>query len=271
MSTPQASLYSPRFDWMQATIRDDVEVIVDTLESALYGTVEKAGGLNGYRESRIVKRNEETLARVLFGGNGNPHLIASGAATDEVVPVLRAGWPGVHEVTRMDTAQDFIQEGGYDRLHAVMIALAESNKLTVTEIESLRNGIRSRTLYLGAPSSRVRVRLYEKGQFERQQGRGDSPENWVRLEAQIRPTGSMARNRASELDALESWGLSQWTRDLARQAMGADVEPVTMQLKREPDYMRTMRLLERQYGATLTRALEVEGSWDAVGRLLGVF
>ena len=52
--------------------------------------------------------------------------------------------------------------------------------------------------------------------------------------------------------------------------MGAEVEPVTMQLKREPDYMRAIRALEKQYGATLSRAVKVEGSWDAVGRLLGV-
>ena len=262
----------PRFDWMSATVRDDVDEITNTLATALDGEISDARGLNGYRASRIIKRDDETLARVLFGGSpgGNPHMIASGATTDEVVPVLRGAWAGAHEVTRMDTAQDFDQEGGYEALRAVLLRLAESNGITTTSMESTRNGVTSRTTYLGAPSSRVRVRLYEKGRYEHQLGHADESEHWCRLEAQLRPTGKPARQRAAELDALAAWGLSRWTRDLAREAMGVDVEPVTMQLRREPDYMRALRSLQRQYGATLQRALEVEGSWDGVGRLIGV-
>ena len=251
MTTSVPVLSKARFDWMQATIREDVDLIAETLAGTLGGEVQTGRGLNGYRASRVIKRDDETLARVLFGGNGNPHLITSGATTDEVVPVLRGAWSGVHEVTRMDTAQDFDTVGGYDQLHALMQELAQASKLSVTEIESTRNGVRSRTMYLGAPSSRVRARLYEKGAFEHQLGNSAASESWVRLEAQIRPTGQHARPVATGLDALESWGLSRWTRDLARLAMGAEVEPVTMQLKREPDYMRAIRALEKQYGATL--------------------
>lgn len=263
------SLDSPRFDWMQATISDDVDLITETLAGTLGGDIEKGRGLNGYKASNVIKRHDETLVRVLYGGNGNPHLIASGAATDDVVPVLRGAWPGIHEVTRMDSAQDFDQEGGYDTLHAIMIEQAHASKLTSTEIESTRNGVRSRTIYLGSPSSRVRVRLYEKGRFEHQEGHTDTPEFWVRMEAQIRPTGD-ARRMASDIDALGAWGLSRWTRELAWHAMGANVEAITMQQRRDPDYARAIAALSRQYGGVLARALEVEGSWDGVGRLLGV-
>lgn len=255
---------------MQATIRDDVEVITEVLADALRADVEPGRGLNGYRASNVIKRADETLARVLFGGNGNPHLIASGVATDDVVPVLRTGWGGEHEVTRMDTAQDFDQVGGYDRLNAVMLDLADSSRLAVTHIESTRNGVRSRTTYLGAPSSRVRVRLYEKGCFEHQGGHTEASLGWVRLEAQIRPTGVEARTLSGSLDAQEAWGLSSWTRDLAHSAMGADVERVTMRQRREPDYARAIEAMRRQYGGVLERALAVEGSWEGVGRLLGV-
>lgn len=267
-STP--ALDSPRFDWMQATIRRDVVDIAETLAGSLGGDIDEGRGLNGYRASKVIKRRDETLARVLYGGNGNPHLIATGACTDDVVPVLRGAWSGEHEVTRMDSAQDFDQEGGYDRLHGIMLAVAESSRLGVTEIESTRNGVRSRTTYLGAPSSRVRVRLYEKGRFEHQEGRAGAPLHWVRMEAQIRPTGVPARMMAGELDAMQAWGMSKWTCELAELAMGAEVERVTMQLHREPDYMRAIRSLSRQYRATLERAIEVEGSWEAVGRLLGI-
>lgn len=269
MTTPLNPLKTPRFDWMQATIRDDVDHISETFAELLGGQVEKGRGLNGYRESRVIKRDDETLAKVLFGGNGNPHLIASGAATDEAVPILRDHWTLSHEVTRMDSAQDFDSEGAFSLIRGVMVDLAVSSNISITEIESTKGGVRSRTVYLGSPSSRMRVRLYEKGHFEHQLGNTDASLGWVRLEAQVRPSGE-ARRTAGGLDALGAWGLSRWTRELALVALGAVVEPVTMQARREPDYMRAFRSMQRQYGATLARALIVEGSWEAVGRRLGV-
>lgn len=267
MSTPSPSLESPRFDWMQATISEDPGDIFEVLAGTLGGDLEAARGLNGYHHSRLVKRRGETLARVLYGGpNGWPHVIATGVASDDVVPVVRDAWPE-HEVTRMDTAQDFEREGGYDRVAALMEDLGSRRRLSVTKLESVRNGVRSRTLYLGAPSSRIRVRLYEKGRFEQQQGH-EASEHWFRLESQIRPTGKEARKIASFVDPSEAWGMARWTRELAADAMGLDVEPITMQQRREPDYMRAIRSLAKQYGATLAKATEIEGSWDGVRELL---
>lgn len=259
----------PRLDWMQATILEDVDTITETLAGSLGGDVVPGRGLNGYRASNIIKRHDETLARVLYGGNGNPHLIASGVATDDVVPVLRTAWAGIHEVTRMDSAQDFDQLGGYDSVRAVLVDLHERSGISKFEIESTKNGVRSRTIYLGSPSSRVRVRLYEKGMFEHQLGNEEASLGWFRLEAQIRPTGD-ARVAAAQLDASEAWGLSSWTQELASRVMGLDVERVTMRQRREPDYARAVEAMRRQYGGVLARALAVEGSWDAVGRLLAV-
>lgn len=254
---------------MQTTVHEDPKEIFDTLEGTLGGVLEVGRGLNGYERSMIVKREGETLARVFYGGyNGWPNVLASGAATDDVAPVVRGAWP-VHEVTRMDSAQDFVSEGGYDSVRAVLVAIHESAGISKREIESTVNGIRSRTIYLGSPSSRVQVRLYEKGMFEHQLGNADAESAWFRLEVQIRPTGA-ARAKAAEVDAGEAWGFSPWTRELAAIVLELDVDRVTMQLKREPDYMRAIQALQRQYSATLGKALEVEGSWDAVGRLLGV-
>jgi hypothetical protein len=264
-------LESPRFDWMQATVHDEPEQVIALLSDTLGGQSTPGRGLNGYHASHFVKRDEETLARVLHGGpNGYPHIIATGAPSDEVVPVIRTAWSGMHEVTRMDSAQDFDDDGGYDRLTAVLLDVAGRYGLTTDYRESVVNGQRSRTLYIGAPSSRVRLRLYEKGCFEHQLGNAAASLDWCRLEAQIRPTGVGARRNAAELDAIEAWGMSKWLRDIAEQAMELDVERVVMQIKREPDYARALRALERQYGGILARALEVEGSWESVGRLIGV-
>lgn len=252
---------------MQATVSEDPSELFDVLAGTLGADLEAARGLNGYDRSQLVKRDGETLARVLYGGsNGAPHIIATGAASDDVVPVIRTAWPS-HEVTRMDTAQDFSREGGYDEVAELMEAMSLTTRLTLTKLESVRNGVRSRTLYLGAPSSRVRVRLYEKGCFEQQQGH-EADADWFRLEAQIRPTGKPARQHAAGIDAGEAWGMARWTRELAASTMGLDVAPITMQVRREADYMRAIRNLARQYGPTIAKAVEVEGSWDAVGALL---
>lgn len=258
---------APRFDWMQATVTEDPLQLAELLAGNLRADVSDGKGLNGYRASYVLKRRDETLARVLYGGaNGRPHVIATGAATDDVVPALRLGWRDAHTVTRMDSAVDFVNPYGYDMVREVLLRIA--GRMQVQEIESVKAGHRSRTLYLGAPASRVRVRLYEKGQFERQKGNDDAPDGWFRLEAQIRPDGLQARQRAAQLDPTESWGQSPMLRKLAAEVMGIDVEPVSLQLKREPDYMRALHYLVKQYGPTLGRALEDVGSWEAVGKLL---
>ena len=76
---------------MQTTVHEDPKEIFDTLEGTLGGVLEVGRGLNGYERSMIVKREGETLARVFYGGyNGWPNVLASGAATDDVAPVVRA-------------------------------------------------------------------------------------------------------------------------------------------------------------------------------------
>jgi hypothetical protein len=260
----------PRFDWMQQTVREDPEDVWETLAGTLGADVETGRGLNGYHASKALIRRGETLAKVLYGGpNGWPNVIASGPATDDVAPVLAGAWDRV-EVTRMDSAQDFDAEGGYDRVRAQLVELHEKAGISKYELDSTKKGIRSRTIYLGSPSSRVRVRLYEKGLFEHQLGHSEASPTWFRAEVQIRPKGQPAREQAAQLDAVAAWGLSKWTQQVASAVLGADVERVTMQQRRDPDYARAMHFLSKQFSPTLRRAMEVEGDWDAVGRLLGV-
>ena len=260
----------PRFDWMQKTVHEDPRDIYELLAGTLGGELEPGRGLNGYHRSMAVKRAGETLARVLFGGpNGWPNVVTSGPATDDVAPVMRGAWDRA-EVTRMDSASDFDSPGGYEAVRAILEAIHERTGLTKYELSSTKRGVTSATYYLGAPSSRVRVRLYQKGRFERQQGHAEASENWFRLEGQVRPTGADARRRASTMDALEVWGFSPTLRELARDVLGADVERVNPNLRRDPDYERALEALKRQYGATLEKLLAVEGSWDAVGHVLGV-
>ncbi|WP_235605818.1 replication initiation factor domain-containing protein, partial [Rhodanobacter thiooxydans] len=69
-----------------------------------------------------------------------------------------------------------------------------------------------RTQYLGASSSAVRARLYEKG--KQPEFRHLSRFDLCRLEIQVRPAKD-AKDAYSKLSALEVWGASKWTRQLA--------------------------------------------------------
>jgi len=255
---------------MQTTIKKDPYDVFELLEGTLGGYLEAGKGLNGYQSSMNVMKHGETLVKVLYGGiNPFPNLITSGSATDEVSPVIREAWP-VHNVTRMDSAQDFDTAGGYDKVRETLLSIHENSTISTREIESSIRGTKSRTMYLGSPSSRVRLRLYEKGRFEQQLGNSEASDNWFRLEVQVRPTGE-AREKAAFVTPEEAWGFSPWTREIASRVMNLDVDRVTMQLKREPDYVRAIEALRTQYTKTLRKALNVEGSWDKVGELLGIF
>ena len=118
---------------MQTTVHEDPKEIFDTLEGTLGGVLEVGRGLNGYERSMIVKREGETFARVFYGGyNGWPNVLTSGAVTDDVTPVVRGAWP-VHEVTRMDSAQDFVSEGGYDVVRSELVTIHEKAGLSKRE------------------------------------------------------------------------------------------------------------------------------------------
>lgn len=271
MSDGLNPLVPPRWDWMQETIREDPGEIAEVLAGTLGGELESGRGMNGYERSSAVVREGETLARVAFGGaNGWPNVVASGPAAEDVTPVLREAWPGLRATTRFDSANDFDDARAFDLLSGLLRSEHERTGMYLDERQSVRRGVLSRTVYLGAPGSRVRIRCYEKGNKERQEGNGDASATWVRLEAQVRPDGQEARAAASWLSPAEAWGFSPTLRKIAAEALGLEVASVRMQVKRDPDYARAVEALRRQYGATLSKALAVEGSWEAVGRMLGM-
>ncbi|MEB3029891.1 hypothetical protein VJI72_08880, partial [Parvimonas micra] len=76
--------------------------------------------------------------------------------------------------------------------------------------------------YMGATTSDVRVRLYEKTAELRRSlppsRWGEIPENVVRLETQVRPRKKY-KAVAAAVDAEQAWGFSRWTAELALRAM----------------------------------------------------
>lgn len=263
-----------RFDWYQATIPEDPMVLLGAFRelAGRGGEVEQGAGRHNYKESFTVRNVDgERVAVVLSGGaNGNPNATASGAFTDQFVNLVRERWP-VHRVTRFDAAEDFCAPGSYNELEGVCRGVAMSLGVKGRAIvpDDVTEG---RTYYMGSVSSDVRVRLYDKTAESRRflpaERHAEIPENWSRLEAQVRPRKEW-KAYAAQATPEQAWGFSGWTTTLADKAMSLSLERITMQANRESDDQRAYRYLLIQYGPLLQRLAEGQGSWEMVGRTIG--
>lgn len=185
-----------------------------------------------------------------------------GTMSEQVITQIRAKVPD-HNCTRVDSAHDIDVPGAWDDLLAVMMDVKAEFKLKGERRGDWDFPDDGRTQYLGAPTSPVRVRLYEKG--KQPEYRHACRENWVRIEAQVRPQKESRRAFAS-LDASEVWGASKFTRELAVRAFALDagVFPAGG-VKRENDLERRLHWLIEQYAPTLMELRQAVGSWECVG------
>jgi hypothetical protein len=129
-------------------------------------------------------------------------------------------------------------------------------KARVTYMESRQAGESTgRTVYLGSPSSAVRVRVYEKWL----ESPGQYVEGTNRVEVQLRPP-SRAKERVSSWTPAETFCASQLTRRLADQLGSEVARPGTLQKSRgTPDLEQTLEAMGSQYGKAVDRWLSVSG------------
>lgn len=263
-----------RFDWYQASIPENPVVVVETLRNTIGGggTVEEGRGRHNYHQSFMIRdRAGDRVATVLCGGpNGNPNVTASGEATERFVGLVRESWP-VHRVTRFDAAEDFCAPGSFESLETVCRGVAQ--ELGVKGCAIVPDNVsEGRTYYLGSASSDVRVRLYDKTAEVRRalpvDRRAEIPENWSRLEVQVRPRKEW-KAYAAQAAPEQAWGFAGWTTELAARACALDVERIMMQAGRETDEERRHRFMLQQYGNHLRQLYADLGSWECVGKTLG--
>jgi hypothetical protein len=193
------------------------------------------------------------LGRVYYGGRDDVHVVSSSAAAD----LVRERVTDTHVKTaRVDTRVDSLAD--FDDLAVIMEEAAQTYGTETVFVEKRAGDDRKsqgRTLYLGSPSSWVKVRLYEKwlespGQYE---------EGTNRLEVQLRPP-SRAKAKVSSWTRAETFGATKVTRDLASR-IGAEVAAGgTLQKHRgTPDLERTIEAMGTQYGKAVRKWLTVSG------------
>lgn len=222
-------------------------------------------GLQGWKKSvDSFDCDGYRLGRVYFGGEREDvHVVATSDAADLVREDVTTG---ACKTSRVDTRVDTL--ASFEDLERVLQAAAESYGSLITRVESERRGESlGRTVYLGSPSSAIRVRLYEK----HLESPGEYAEGTNRVEVQLRPP-SKVKGRVSSWSRAETFCASRVTRDLA-QRLGAELAPAaSLHVKRgTPDLERSLAAMGDQYGNAARKWLAISGGdvGTILDRLIG--
>lgn len=231
-------------------------------------TLHQGKGFHTFGE-RIAVRDEtgSEVGAVAYGGKQGERIMieVKGERTPGVVEHIRNAAP--HRCTRVDACADFDAPGSFSRLLRHCLAVKKGHHLWGDRRGDWEDHPeRGRTQYLGATSSPVRARLYEKGL---------QPEylhlarhDWVRLELQVRPAKE-AKEAFAKLSAVEVWGASKWSRDLAALALQEHVDPHPAgTVYRLTSQDHKLRWMCRQYGGALMQLADDCGGWDVAGLTL---
>lgn len=287
-----------RFDWYQGTIEDHPIHVVETIRK-LGDEARPADGLAKryhYRQGWAIHSHKNgVVAHVFAGGNGgNPHALASSDATDAFVDLVRNEWPDRHLVTRMDAAEDFNEERCYDRLRPVCRKIAKRHRLSFPQYCDPLHPMAGRTQYIGSPTSDYRARLYEKGweqvgkaisrmgmdlapdfagsvQMIRNEVTGEDvrPQDWTRIELQVRPRFEEARRRSASMTPEEVWACTDWARQLAADTMALNLAKIVMRTRKVSKDDESMWWMCKQFGQVLGREKTKAGSWSGLGERIG--
>lgn len=269
-----------RFDWYQATVQADPGPVMAALEGACNGPAtweNMPRAPHGYAFGRRLNDVDGQVGMVWWGGcHELPHVVGTSDSAPRVAQVLRTEWPTTHRVTRADACIDYAEPGSYERLQAIALKVAQEKRIKVGTAGDHLLTKEGRTLYLGAPTSHTRLRLYDKAAELRQRFRWDAtkrltvPDELARLECQVRPQSPMAKVAAAQASPIELMGSSAWMRELMKIVSGLEIEPFqAAQPWRQSDDDRAYAALLAQYGGLLRRVCGDLGSWDLVGRQIG--
>jgi hypothetical protein len=187
---------------------------------------------------------------------------AKGERTPRIVDRLRSKYE--HRCTRVDSCYDVEEPGAFENLLQPCLQVKKDYKLKGSKAGDWEDFPEDgRTLYVGANTSPVKLRLYEKG--HQPEYRHLNRPDWVRIELQVRPTKD-AKDAYSTADSLAVWGASAWTRELAGMVLAAELAPLPPGTTyKQTEEERAIHFLCKQYGNHLMSMRNRVGSWEQVG------
>jgi hypothetical protein len=192
-----------------------------------------------------------------------------------VSEVLRVDWPE-HYVTRADACMDFAEPGAYDRLQGIALDVARERGIKVNTAGDHLVTLKGRTVYLGAPSSHTRLRIYDKAAelrdkfVDQPQRLAAVPDELARFELQVRPQTKAAKLAAASAEPVALMGSARWSRELLQRVAHLDLAPFEAGKPwRQADDDRAYAAMLSQYGGLLGRLVRDLGSWECLGLQLG--
>lgn len=207
------------------------------------------------------------VGAVQWGGKhtGRSMIEAKGERTPEVVERLRSLCE--HRVTRMDSCADYDAPGSFKRLLGVCMKVKRRHRLKGERAGDWQDFPElGRTQYLGATTSATRLRLYEKGR-QPEYVHLERPD-WVRAEIQVRPV-LHAKAHYSTITALDAWGASSWSEELASEILADHVDPHRAEdTWRKSERERALHWACLHYGKHFASLAEDLGDWQCVGLTL---
>lgn len=257
-----------RFDAYTATMTDLGATEALPLVFFAGDTVRHGRGFHTFGERMAVQDQwGQEVASIQWGGRQADRVMVEvkGERTPQAVERLRTR--SEHRCTRVDSCYDIDQPGAFDAISEALQGIKQEYKLWGEKRGDWDNPETGRTLYLGSPSSAVRMRFYEKGKQPeyRHLGRFD----YVRLEVQVRPAKE-ARDHYATLSAEEVWGAASWTRKVASEVLRTTVQAhPAASVTRQPSLEERLAWLADQGGPTLLELFRNLGSWECVGLTLG--
>lgn len=265
------------FDWYQGTARTTVDELLEGAFSlAERPWLDHGKGMHGYGTTTRVQSDAGLVCQVWHGGTHHyPHFVFSGEGSQVGCEMIRARFD--HHVTRLDPKQDFGGEHAFDLMQPVLLGAARDHRIRVSCQGDHLLTKQGRTLGLGAPSSAVGMRMYDKADELRAKFAADPvrlatvPEFLTRVELQVRPQTREAKQRFATIEPVEALGSSAWSRQVWRELLELELEPVRVTVPyRQADHDRAKAYMLAQYGGVLRAMLADAGDWACVGLQLGV-
>lgn len=249
-----------RFDWYSASVSASSSHCNHSLSSVFGASIiAPCDPLRMYRHAvRVGSRG----VRLSWGGhNPRPFVEGTGASADQAARWLRETYPERHGVARADVCLDTVESGAWDHLTRNIEEIARTAGVAVLYVgDPDPVAGTGRTLYYGSVTSAVRVRVYEKGRKERAAGDLDAPEDWVRVEVQVRPQRA-DKARFAAVPPAGFWAASRWTAAVSERVLGQVPQWQPPDKPERSDAVRRLQHMLRQYGRTL-RDIENERGWE---------
>lgn len=256
-----------RFDGYSATTteahRDDLMALIFQPGDQ----VRSGRGFHSFGERHaVVDPTGEQAGAVMCGGRQGDRVMleVKGDRSPGVVEALRERFD--HRCTRVDSCVDFERPGAFLELLEPVTRVKHEFRLYGERRGDWDHPELGRTQMVGAKSSAVRLRLYEKG--KQPEYRHLNRPDLVRAEIQIRPSKD-AKTAYAHISAVDVWGASKWTRALAAELLGQMLDPhppgtVRKLATRE----RALRFMVKQYASHLVGLADDLGGWDVLGLTL---